>query len=431
MSARFDRRAYREPRPRPWLIRLLGPVNRHLLLGPVLKLRRFDLPAEDLARLRAAVNPRTVAFLGPNHPEFLTDWLIDKEVSRRVSPLMAHWASYEIVNGSPLTQRFWLANNLIANAPGGDGKAYSVRWAMAGHGVLLHPEGTATWQGDRVGPLLPGIVDMAFDAAKALAATGDPREVFVVPLVWRLRFTADPLPGLARELAAIERALALPEGPRAVPERFAALLGRLLVRQCERLALPVPAIDPAAPGPAYFGAQAATLAALREALGRVHAPLDADPVRAQHRLRRSIHALEKVDPEGARRDRARLAELQRLSGFDPALYDRAALAPERVAEVLKRLRAVLVTRGFANVLHNVVPVAVAPREVHVRVPAPLAVREALGSGDEDGTKARWLGALHERLQSGVDALRERFAAADADRALPNPLASGAGEPPTR
>ncbi len=106
MSARFDPRTYREPRPRPWLIRLLGPVNRHVMLGPVLRLRAFDLPAADLARLRAAVNRGTAAFLGPNHPEFMTDWLIDKELSRRVSPLMAHWASYEIVNGSPLTQGF-------------------------------------------------------------------------------------------------------------------------------------------------------------------------------------------------------------------------------------------------------------------------------------------------------------------------------------
>lgn len=426
MSPRFDPRAYRDPAPAPWLIRLLGPVNRHLMLGPVLRLRTFDLPAADLARLRAAVNPGTVAFLGPNHPEFLTDWLIDKEISRRVSPLMAHWASYEIVNGSPLAQRFWLANNLIANAPGGDGKAYSLRWALAGHGVLLHPEGTATWQAERVGPLLPGIVDMAWEAARTLRGRGEPRPVYLVPLVWRLRFVADPARGLHREMALIERELGLGAGGGAVEARFAALLGKLLARQCGRLGLPAPAIDPGAPGAAYFPAQAATLAALRSALAAVHGPLEEDPARAQHRLRRAIRVLAKSDPEGARRDRERLAELQRLHGFDPALYDRPALAPERIAEVLKRTRSSLVTRGLANAIHNTLPVAVAPRAVHVRVPEPLAVHEALaGAADEAAARSALLATLHARLQRGVDALGEAFAAADRPRERPNPLHLGA------
>jgi hypothetical protein len=426
MRARFDPRTYRDPSPRPWLIRLLGPVNRHLVLGPLLRLRRFALPDADLARLRAAVNLGTVAFLGPNHPEFLTDWMIDKELSRRVSPLMAHWASYEIVNGSPLTQRFWLANNLIANAPGGGGKAYSIRWALAGHGVLLHPEGTATWQGERVGPLLPGIVDMAWEAAQALRERADTRPVLVVPIVWRLRFLADPSRGLRREMAHIARALSLPDRPGTVEACFAALMGGLLARQCARLGLPAPAIDPAAPGEGYFPAQQATLAALRAVLAADHGVLEEDPVRAQHRLRKAIRVRAARDPEGARRDRERLAELQRLHGFDPALYDRPSLAPERMAEVLKRVRSALVTRGSANALHNLVPVAVAPRAVHVRLPEPLPVHEAVAGGEhEAAAKARLMGELHARLQRGVESLRDEHAGADRARALPNPLASGA------
>src|SRR5262249_20367136 len=129
----FSPLEYRDPRPAPWLIHVLGAVNRFAILPGVLKLRRFDLPAADRARLAGAVNRGTAAFLGPVHPEFLTDWMVDKEISRRVSPLMAHWASYEIVNASPPVRAFWLANNLIANVPGGAGKAYSVDWALRGH----------------------------------------------------------------------------------------------------------------------------------------------------------------------------------------------------------------------------------------------------------------------------------------------------------
>ncbi|NOT35560.1 MAG: hypothetical protein HOP12_15555, partial [Candidatus Eisenbacteria bacterium] len=205
MSKRFDPHAYREPRPAATLIRMLEPVGRFALRNG-LRVRAVDLPAADRARLVAAVHPGTAAFLAPLHPEFLTDWLIDKEIAARVSPLMAHWASYEIVNGHPLSQRFWLANNLIANVPGGEGREYSIRWALAGHGVLLHPEGTATWHGHFVGEVLPGAVSMALETARRARAAGDARPVFVVPLVWALIFKRRATAGLERESSHLERA---------------------------------------------------------------------------------------------------------------------------------------------------------------------------------------------------------------------------------
>jgi hypothetical protein len=416
---RFDPLVYRDPAPQPWLIRLLGPVNRHLALHRLLRLTAFRFPGADLARLRAAVHRGTAAFLGPNHPEFMTDWLIDKELSRLVSPLMAHWASYEIVNGSPLAQRFWLANNLVANAPGGGGKAYSVAWARAGHGVLLHPEGTATWQADRVGPLLPGIVDMAWEAARTLREAGDPRPVFAVPVIWKLHFAGDAGPGLVREIGRIERALGLPPGDGPVQARFAHLTCTLLLRQSARLELPVSAL--ASPAQ-YFPAQDATVAAIRERLAVRHGALDADPTRAQHQLRRSIRRLAKTDEAGARRDRALLAELQRLVSFDRALYDVPLLAQERMAETLKRVRTALVTRGAANALHNVLPVAVAPRVVHVRVPEPLDVRAAEASAPApEAARAELLERLHGRMQATLDELNRGIEPAIERWRRPNPL----------
>jgi hypothetical protein len=426
---RFDPLAYRDPTPLPWLIHALGPVNRHLLLRRLLRLASFRVPAADLARLREAVHPGTAAFIGPNHPEFMTDWLIDKELSRLTAPLMAHWASHEIVNGSPLAQRFWLANNLIANAPGGGGKAYSVRWALAGRAVLLHPEGTATWQGDRVGPLLPGIVDMAWEAAGAPCAGGAPRPVFVVPVVWKLHFAGDAAAGLAREMAHIERALGLPRGAVAVEQRFASLVGALLLRQCERLGLPAPPIDPLAHPRDYFAVQAATIAAIRTQLEGRHGPIDADTTRAQHQLRRAIRRRAQDDASGARRDRDLLAELQRLASFDPALYDRPTLTQEQLAENLKRIRTALVTRGLANALHNVLPVAVAPRVAHVRVPEPLDVRRAMAAAG-DGTigeaapaKALLLATVRGRLQGVLDTLNAELAPAIDPWRRRNPLHS--------
>jgi hypothetical protein len=79
-------RSFNAPRPNFILMWILGHVNRWFLLTglPLLRhvpflrdlpfvrgyfwLREIDLPAEDEARLRRAVNRETAAFIGPNHP---------------------------------------------------------------------------------------------------------------------------------------------------------------------------------------------------------------------------------------------------------------------------------------------------------------------------------------------------------------------------
>ena len=424
----FSPLEYRDPSPDRGLIGFMTGVNRHLILGALMKLRRFDLPEADLARLRAAVHAGTAAFLGPNHPEFLTDWMIDKELSARCSPLMAHWASYEIVNGTPVTRAFWLANNLIANVPGGGGKAYSQQWALAGHGVLLHPEGTATWQVERVGTLLPGIADMAWETACALADRGDPRPVYLVPIVWRLDFTGDASGGLVRELGLIERTLSLTRSRGTLAERFGTFLSRLLVRQCRKLSLTLPA---AHSGRDYFAAQHAVIAQLRDSLAERYGALDADLTRAQFQLRKAMRERQTHDADGGRTDRARLLELMRLASLDPALDDREHLTQERIAEILKRTRSSLLTRGFRHGLANTVPIAVATRDVHVRVAEPIAVHTALaacpaGGGPE--ARATLLAEHRARLQQALDALRIELSPTLARHAIPNALWSRARRP---
>ncbi|MBI5711554.1 MAG: hypothetical protein HZC42_14815 [Candidatus Eisenbacteria bacterium] len=419
----FDPREYHDPRPAPALIHALGLLNRFVVLPHVLRLRALDFPSADLARLRAALQPGTAAFLAPVHPEFMTDWMLDKEVSRRAAPLMAHWASYEIVNAGRLQRAFWLRNNLIANAPGGGGKERSVCWALAGHGVLLHPEGSVSWHGGRVDPLVPGIVELAWDACRRAREAGTEKPVFVVPLVWKLRFVRDVSAGLAREMAHIERRLALPAGDALpVERRFAALQRHLLQRRCERLGLPAPP----APGDAgYFAAQGDVVREIRRRLEERHGPLDGDFNRVQHGLRRALRELRAADPEGARRDRALLDEWERLERFPADLYGASTLAQEEVAENLKRTRAALVTRGFGDALHNAVPVAVGPRVAHLRVPEPLAVHEAFTADPRlvQARRAGLLSTLRRRMQDALDALGTELATPGDRWRMSNPLAA--------
>src|ERR1700712_3032772 len=84
-------REWRAPTPNSALMWALGILNRWVFLKglPVLRripivrdlpfvhgyfwIRAVDFPAIDRSNLNRAVNRETVAFMGPNHPEFGTD----------------------------------------------------------------------------------------------------------------------------------------------------------------------------------------------------------------------------------------------------------------------------------------------------------------------------------------------------------------------
>ena len=124
------------PKPNPGLIKAMTGVNRVVMLKGVAGLRdmapfnrmaglrgiadvrTIDFPEAERARLAAVCGQGKATFFAPNHPEFFTDWMIDKEILARVCPLAACWATNGVVNGlGKLAQKFWLANNLIAQIP--------------------------------------------------------------------------------------------------------------------------------------------------------------------------------------------------------------------------------------------------------------------------------------------------------------------------
>jgi hypothetical protein len=403
----------------------MGALNRVVILPRILRLSRIEIPAPDLARLSAAVRPGTAAFLAPNHPEFMTDWMIDKEVSRRVSPLMAHWAAYDIVNASASQQAFWLANNLIANVAGGGGKEYSVRWALAGHGVLLHPEGTVSWHAERIETLVPGVVDMAWEACRRVREAGVEKPVFVVPLVWKLHFTADVGPRLAREIGLVERQLELAStAGRPVEQRFAALQWSLLARQCKALGIAWPDAG-GRDGPGYFAAQQAAFGQVRERFEARFGPIGDEVPHALHVARRELRRAGGMDPRERRMGFALADELERLWRFPAELYARPTLTQEAIAENVKRTRAALVTLGFKNQLHNTVPRAVAPRVAHIAIPEPLAIDPRFTDDPEGAERARSaaLATVRGRMQEALDGLLAEIAP-EVDRwRRPNPLAA--------
>jgi hypothetical protein len=431
-------RSWRAPRPNAVLMHLLGFVGRWLLRGlPVLRrvpvvrdlplvrgyfrVRAIDLPATDRRRLAGAVNAGTVAFLAPNHPEFATDWLIDKEISTVVAPRMASWADRGIVSLAP---RFWAMNNLVSNDGGADAKEYSIRWAIAGEGALLHPEGTVRWTNDFVHPLFPGVAQMAAAAARRTS-----RPVYIVPLVWKFRFVGDVSRGLHREMEAIERGLELPVMD------WLCVAQRFRVLQCSVLAIRMDRFGHRAPlDTDFFDRQTSFQSFLLAQLARYDVESAsksteqklASITRRIHRARRALQDDASADADDERRrldaDLERAEEAARLGELTQALYGSETLTQEQIFECLKRTRDRLLRRGWHQRLTVMLPRPAGPRVVHVGVPEPIRV-VPVDSDEADDYERELLERTRTRMQQALDAINRRIAP-EVDRyRCPNALAA--------
>jgi hypothetical protein len=385
---------------------------------------RLDLPDDDRARLARAVNPSTAAFIGPNHPEFGADWMIDKELSTLVAPIMASWAAHEIVFSAP---RFWRANNLVSNSGGDEAMEYSIAWAIAGRGVLLHPEGSVRWTSNKVHALFSGIAEMATETARRLADRGSNRPVYIVPIVWKLRYVGNVRAAMHRDITRIEVALGLPRGDSTnIALRFQALQDNILALQAERFGYSGEAtkrLD-------FFDRQDAFRQWLVDDLESRYAIEPSDSIdRRIRRLERAIRAERSQlreapeSPESpetmaraaqVRDDVARADEAMRLGGFTRDVYATPQLSQEQIAESLKRLRAALLRRGTANVLHNYLPRPYGARVAHVRVPEPILIDPERASSGSDADRAAYVEELLDRtrraMQDALDAINAEYRA---------------------
>jgi hypothetical protein len=435
------------PRPSPLLIRALVPVNRVLCLAGVPGLRALpgvrripgirglcdvvdiDLPRADQDRLLLAVNPSTAAFIAPNHPEFFTDWMLDKELSARVAPLMASWATHDVVNGmGRVAQCFWLKNNLIAQIPGAGGeagRAYSIEWALQGHGVLLHPEGAVGWHADYVAPLFPGVVDMAIRAADTVAQRGMDRPVYIAPVVWKLRFTCDVTTALEREMAYVEQVLRIRRPAGDLAARIHHAYRGLLAREAAGLGI---ASNPLL---GWVEAQAQLSTAIAGRLrGRLDGKADEVPARASDvldDLRDVLRAAERWLRGEPARDDAEVKRLvragRRCLRLTPEMYRSSQWTQEHVAENIKRLRVDWCFHGWRDGLHRFVPVPVGPRIAHIRAAPPMDVRQLVAGASPNDPLLRsgLVTKLRDTLQSALDRLISEVAPLQRGPAFENPF----------
>lgn len=401
------------PRPNPAVMTAMTYINRLLIVGglpglkhlrprPLTRITAVNFSAADQATLRALVSAEdTAVFITPNHPEFFTDWMLDKYLLSLVAPHAASWATHTIVNGmGRIAQWFWLANNLIAQIPrvAETAKFHSIKVAARGDGVLLHPEGSVGWHSNYIGPVFPGAVDMAF---RVQELHPEVLSSYVAPVVWKLVFTTDVTDGLLAEYRFICRQLQIITqadlGPaQAVYHLYEELLARdesvvqILSNRndsvWERL-------------PEYLKAASAELAELVFSTE--------DGAALQRAARKWQQSNQNADRAKARKVQLLLSSIERWEKFRVIARRSDQVTQEELAEHQKRLRAELCVSGIRNKLNKYVPIAVGPRHAFVRVLEPLLMPELpVSQTREERTTIvdEMTLALRARLQLGIDNL---------------------------
>jgi hypothetical protein len=455
---RFSRKDFAQPKPSKLVMGIMSPLNRWLILQGIPGIRRLswiwslplvrdfpgpgstakvlsvDFPDTEIARFKEYINPNTAAFIGPNHPEFWTDWSLDKYFADAVSPQMSHWAWYGTVNANPMIQGFWLRNNLISNAPNGkeEAKRCAIASAKKGLGNLLHPEGGVAWTANKVQTIFGGIIDLAIRTSQELIEAGDSRPVYAIPMVSKYFFVGDSTSALSAELGRIEKKLGFATDRTAkLSDRFFSLQQRILAKHLK--AFEVQVADQEITPANFFAIQKSAQTELMQRLAQIYGPREGDLSAQLRSYEKEIKLLRPADREAQdeaskkryKEETALVAEIRRLDTFLEDVYGTALLTQEQIAESLKRIKRDLVQFTTLDGIRTVLPVAAGWRKVILRCGDPINVRERLQShqGDVKALSDELVKEFHRRMQSKLDELIAESRKVTDAFAVANPFAS--------
>lgn len=415
---------FRAPTPRPWLMKLMSPITEWLFLCglPILrdvplikkipgvsglaKVRYVDFPLEEQHRLKKLTGKNSAVFFLPNHPEFLTDWMIDKYLLTRISPEAACWAAGNIVNGMGRTmQRFWLSNHLIAQLPGHSqqGKDYSVEAAVAGKGVLLHPEGRVSWFTKAISSVYPGAAEMAVNAYAAGSAGVTGFQSWLAPVVWKFRFISDVKSGLLDECRYLERRLQLRASRDACPaRRVYDIYCGLAVRDYHQIT----GRETSVSNRHLVDMRDDIIKTACKKLGKIVSSRCGDRLKIIKSAKQWLASCHPSDGDYGTVRRT-LCLYQRWTKLANCAFTDMLISQEQIAGHLKRLRADFCNHNLKDRLANMFPRPVGSRTVHIRAVNPTAVHDLVNGDampDPDGIMVTVRHAMQHKLDRLVDEL---------------------------
>lgn len=407
-----------KPKPNTMMMGLLVPINRWLNLKgtsllkwiplvnrmPVVKglcdITKIEIDEHDSQKLKFYINKNTVAFISPNHPEFYTDWMLDKEISARFAPKMASWATHEVVNGMGKgMQNFWLKNNLIAQIPGTgnkEAKDYSIDHAINGHGVLLHPEGHVGWHSDKIAPLFSGIFDMAYQAYEN---TDGKKSVYMIPVVWKLSFNKDVTKQLHKEISYIEKELNLMSTQsNTLENRISLVFKHTFEKIVNKYNMDI-----------HFEN---VIQYHNEILNELTKKLALKTNTILTDEKTNIKILNKkvkeLDKHMFKEEHKMNQEIKKLVEFDFSYFNGFYLTQENMAELLKKIRIQYCTKGIWNMIHKFVPTPIAARTAFIQVPDAICLNELVHKGNKETIREQALAIMKNRMQQSLDDINTKL-----------------------
>lgn len=430
-------RKFVEPRPVEWVIALTEPLvrifvlqgvpilravpllNKIPVIAGVAKVREIDIREADIARLKSVHGKAKAVVYGPNHPEYFTDWMLDKYLISKVSRQVACWGSHFNVNGmGRLMQKFWLANNLIAQIPGNSKAAidHSIKSAREGKGVWLHPEGGVGWHANHIAPIFPGALIIASRALQQAKSDGQEIKAYVAPIVWKLVFIQDVSGALHRECGYVERKLGIckPGTRMNLADRVFRIYNTLMQRDLERWQISPDSADKSG---SYRKRRGVLVKALEDRL--VAITKDATKRGEFGGLLRNARRWLRYNRNDIKTAEVKeladcLAKHQALGEFS---FASAMITQEEIAEHIKRLRRDYCAGSWRDALNNhVLPLPAGLRRVYIRVPEPLLINDLSEQELADGCDI-----LRKYLQDGLDELIEEISKTHSFIEYPNPF----------
>lgn len=375
------------------ILRVIPFLNKIPGIKGFCRIGEINFSDKDRVTLRQYLNSQNGFFIVPNHPELYTDWMIDKYICGKYAPQTACWATHEIVNGmGPKMQKFWLNNNLVAAIPGtgnDEAKQYSIDSALRGDGVLLHPEGKVSWTSDVIQNLFSGSIEMAKKVAEQ-------KKTYLVPIVWKLKFTKNVEKKLHQEIDYIENYFkSISSQNKPISQRLVdihiALFDFISNKHCVKLN-----------SNNLFELILVLINKANDFIGAEYLPLDVLNFATLEVYWKTVKrkSLNTQLEEGNKKQFKSLNKtINSLFIFKINCYSKE-LTQEHIAECLQRIRVEFLNKGFRNKFHQFVPIPIEKRVALMKVCEPILITP------QDDTNQK-MDKLKNTLQANLNQLIER------------------------
>ena len=410
---------FKKPTPKPWLMSLLSPINKLFLLKgvPILRdipllnripgirgltrIRNIDFPKTDQEKLKQISGANNATFFLPNHPEFFTDWMIDKYIMSMVAPKSASWATTDIVNGmGRQMQKFWLNNNLIAQIPGQSylGKEYSIAAAERGEGVLLHPEGQVSWYSNHIAPLYSGAAQMAIEAYRKGVQSNDEYKSWLAPVIWKLRFNCDVEAELLLECDYVEKSLDIDHVENNCPAlRVYQIYLQLAKRDYYKTI---------SKGDCFADMHLSQLrdSIIKKSQDQLGEIVDIQDQNRNFILKNACKWLAR-NKEHSEFNQIKQAVMvyKRWLRLKNCSFEPLQISQEEIAEHLKRIRVDFCSGSLRDKLNKYLPQAVGQRTAHIRTVEPIAIHQLISS-QADINPVKIMKRVRNLMQEKLDSI---------------------------